>query len=273
MRSDIAIETPGAEHAVLLIHGLMGNPLEMQYVARRLADAGFAAFAPHIRGYGFVAKGERPHAWDRWVAALVERFDELKARYARVSVCGLCIGALLAVMLAVRRAGRVSSLSLLATTLRFDGWGIPWYGRLAPLAYYSPLRFVCSYQEREPYGLKNAQIRNWIARDMRERSNSAAGAARLPMEAVYQAWRLASHVGRLLPSVRVPSLVMHAREDDVASLENAHRVSRSLGSSHVRLVVLENSYHMVTLDNDRGRVAAETADFFARHGQWETPWK
>jgi len=252
---------------VLLLHGLMGNPLEMQYLAKRLEKAGFATRVPHLRGYGF---GERTNAvaagtWQQWSEQVLEHFDELKRSYSSVSVCGLCIGAVLALQLAAERRSEVASLSLLATTLAFDGWSIPWYGFLAPLAYYTPLRYLYSYREREPYGLKNEPLRKWIAREMSEKSTSIAGASMLPMTAIYQAHKLIRHVKRVIPIVSVPTLVMHAREDDVASLKSAEFVLEHIGSSEVRFTLLHDSYHMVTMDNEKRAVAEQTIQFFREH--------
>lgn len=257
----------GGDHAVLLLHGLMGNPLEMQYLAKRLDKAGFATRVPHLRGYGF---GERPNAvatgtWRQWSDQVLDHFDELKRRYGSVSVCGLCIGAVLALQLAAERRSEVASLSLLATTLAFDGWSIPWYGFLAPLAYYTPLRYLYSYREREPYGLKNEPLRKWIAREMSEKATSIAGASMLPMTSVYQAHKLIRHVKRVIPSVSVPTLVMHAREDDVASIKSAEFVLEHIGSSEVRFTLLHDSYHMVTMDNEKRAVADQTIQFFREH--------
>jgi carboxylesterase len=264
--NDIGLDRRGADHAVLLIHGLMGNPLEMQYLARQLRRDGFATFVPHLRGYGYGPRGAAPERrWAHWRAQLLEHFDQMKNKYSQVSVCGLCVGATLALNLATERGEEISSLSLLATTLAFDGWSIPWYRFLAPLGYYTPLRYLYSYRERDPYGLKNPQLRAWIAREMREKESSAAGASQLPMESVYEAHKLNRHVRRVLPQVRVPTLLMHAREDDVASLENAEFVLKNIGTERKRLVILEDSYHMVTMDNEKRMVAEQTASFFMEY--------
>ena len=252
------------EHAALLIHGLSGNPLEMQYLAKRLRQAGFATSVPHFKGYGF---GERsdPFAtgsWREWRAQVLERFDELARNYRSVSVSGLCVGAVLALDLAAERPGEVAALSLLATTLAYDGWSLPWYQFLAPLAYYTPLRYRYSYRERHPYGVKNESLRRWIAREMSEKTTSIAGASILPMTAVYQAKKLIRHVRRVIPAVTAPALVIHAREDDVASLKSAEFVLDNIGSDDVDFVLLHDSYHIVTLDNEKDLVASETIRFF-----------
>jgi carboxylesterase len=252
------------EHAALLIHGLSGNPLEMQYLAKRLRQAGIATFVPHFKGYGF---GERsdPFAtgtWRQWRAQVLEHFDELARNYQSVSVSGLCIGAVLALDLATERPGKMAALSLLATTLAYDGWSIPWYQFLAPLAYYTPLRYRYSYRERHPYGVKNELLRKWIAREMAEKTTSIAGASSLPMTAIYQARQLIRHVRRVIPAVNAPALVIHAKEDDVASLKSAEFVLENIGSDDVDFVLLRDSYHIVTLDNEKELVADETIRFF-----------
>jgi carboxylesterase len=253
-----------AEHAALLIHGLSGSPLEMQYLTKRLRQAGFATFAPHFEGYGF---GERPDpfatgTWRQWQAQVLEHFDELARNYRSVSVCGLCIGAVLALDLASERPGKVAALSLLGTTLAYDGWSIPWYDFLAPLAYHTPLRYRYCYRERYPYGVKNESLRKWIAREMSEKTTSIAGASSLPMTAVYQARKLIHHVRRAMPAVHAPTLVIHAKEDDVASLRSAEFVIENIGSDDVDFVLLHDSYHIVTLDNEKDLVARETIRFF-----------
>jgi carboxylesterase len=236
----------------------------MQYLAKRLRQAGFATFAPHFKGYGF---GERsdPFAsgsWTEWRAQILEHFDELARNYRSVSVSGLCVGAVLALDLAAERPGQVAALSLLATTLAYDGWSLPWYRFLAPLAYYTPLRHRYSYRERHPYGVKNESLRRWIAREMAEKTTSIAGASSLPMTAVYQARKLIRHVRRVIPAVNAPALVIHAREDDVASVKSAEFVLENIGSHDVDFVLLHDSYHIVTLDNEKELVADETIRFF-----------
>jgi carboxylesterase len=252
------------DHAVLLIHGLSGNPLEMQYLAKRLRKEGFATYTPHFEGYGF---GERsdPFAtgtWPQWRAQVLDHFDKLARNHQSVSVAGLCIGAVLALDLAAERPGQVAALSLLATTLFYDGWSLPWYQFLTPLAYYTPLRHRYSYRERHPYGVKNEALRKWIAREMSEKTTSIAGASSLPMTAVYQAKKLIRHVKRTMPSITAPALVIHAMEDDVASVRSAEFVLENIGSDGVDFVLLHDSYHMVTLDNEKDLVANETIRFF-----------
>jgi carboxylesterase len=76
-------------------------------------------------------------------------------------------------------------------------------------------------------------------------------------------YNMAALVRRDLPKVTAPCLVAHATEDDVASLENAHLVARSV-SGPVEMLLLEDSYHMITIDRERRVLIDRSADFFSK---------
>ena len=63
-----------------------------------------------------------------------------------------------------------------------------------------------------------------------------------------------------LGKVRQPALIVHPRDDDMASLKNAQYLQANLGGL-VDTLVLDDSYHMVTLDQQRHIVADRTASF------------
>ncbi len=252
------IDLVKGEDSVLLIHGLAGSPLEMQYVARTLYKAGFSVRVPRFskHGFGSASKFEK---WQHWLDEVTCHFDEMKARYKTVSVCGLCIGAVLAMKLASQR--EVASLSLFSTTLYFDGWNIPWYRFLLNIGYYTPFRYLYSYRECEPYGIKNEQLRAWISREMGEKSTFAALTGRIPMTRLYQAEELIKETRRILPAIDTPTLLIHSLEDDTSTIRSANYVETHIGSNKVRKVFLDNSYHNITMDNQKEIVADETVRF------------
>ena len=55
---------------------------------------------------------------------------------------------------------------------------------------------------------------------------------------------------------------MHAREDELTSLRSANFLVEQIGGGRARMVVLEDSYHMVCVDNDREIVAKNVLEFF-----------
>jgi carboxylesterase len=255
---------PGGKHAVLLIHGLQSSPAELQPLAKRLNQAGYTVHVPHIRGYGF-AQGDTPRSvthWQDWHAAVLSEFRQLKLQHETVSMGGLCIGAVLCLSVAAELGDELSALSLLSTTLWYDGWSIPWYRFMRYVGYYTPFRYIYSYREREPFGLKNVQLRKWVAREMSHKDSSIVGASKLNLPAIQEAERMIKQVKQSMARISAPAIIIHAAEDDVASLRNPGFILSHIGSKIVKNIVLHNSYHMITVDNDREQVASETISFF-----------
>jgi carboxylesterase len=63
--------------------------------------------------------------------------------------------------------------------------------------------------------------------------------------------------------VRAPCIVVHSADDDIASLRNVRIVERGVHAP-VETVLLDDSYHMVTVDRQRGELIERSAGFFRR---------
>lgn len=249
---------------MLLVHGLQSSPTEMLNLGKRLHKAGYSVRIPHFKGYGFM-EGDNAHSvthWRDWRSQVLLELRDMKRQYQTVSIAGLCIGAVLALSVAEEASSEISALSLLSTTLYYDGWSIPWYRFMLPLGYYTPFRYIYAYREREPYGLKNPQLRAWVAREMGHKDSSIAGASRLTLPAIHEAELMIKAVRRNLHKVTAPALIVHAEEDDVSTPRSADFVAAHIGSANVRKILLHDSYHMITIDNEREQVADETVQFF-----------
>lgn len=250
--------------AVLLFHGLCANPMELAPVAKSLREVGYVVETPAMAGYGVSsATGEQLPVppFEHWLAEAEAAFDRLAAEHGRVAVGGLCMGAVLALALAARRPA--AALVLISTTLHFDGWNVSPWRRFLPLAYLPPLRRRLSFKETAPFGLKNERLRAWVEQAMRSDKVSAVGAARLSAASLYQATRLIRHVRGRLARLTAPAVVLHATEDDVASPRTVHELQRRL-AAQPEVHWFHDSYHMLTLDNERVAVARTVRDFLLR---------
>jgi carboxylesterase len=236
--------------------------MELQLLAQRLHAAGHTVSVPFLPGYGHSGSDCMPVGrWEQWEAMAKERLALLAHDHGPAVAGGICIGADLALRLARSAEEQVIGLVLISTTLFYDGWNLPWYRWLLPMAGPTPLKHCYSLREKDPYGVKNVRIRNWIARQMERSGSSAAGARDLPLSALHEAYRLIRLVRASLPAISQPALILHAAEDEVASLRTPNLLASRLGSPVIKKIVFDNSYHMLTLDNDREAVARASVDF------------
>jgi carboxylesterase len=65
-----------------------------------------------------------------------------------------------------------------------------------------------------------------------------------------------------LPTLRTPILLYRSREDHVVDSLSAELLRDGATNTKIREVVLEDSYHVATLDNDAPTIFAGSVEFF-----------
>jgi carboxylesterase len=237
-------ELRGGPDAVLLLHGLTGSTFEMHHVARRLHAEGMRCLAPVMAGHGGAPADLVGVPWSEWVAKARRDLRRLEGA-RRTFVVGCSMGALVACALAHDHPERVDALVLLAPALELQ---LP--GKLgALLGSLGPLRRLVVPKTA------GSDVRD---EEMRRRHISLPG---VPLAAVAELRALAEHVDRQLPGIAAPALVVAGAHDHTVTVSGARRLSRRIGSAPARLLVLEESWHLVGIDVDRDRCADAAAEF------------
>jgi carboxylesterase len=246
-------------HAVVLIPGLCGSELEMGAIPRLLKQSGHTYGIPKIPGYsahtGLTEYGD-------WIDTVDQFVGDLKLSHNSVSLVGLSMGATLALAVASRSTA-IQSLCILSPVLFFDGWAVPWYYPFLSIIYRLGIR-NWHYKESEPYGVKNKELRRHIQKAVMANSVSELGAAHLPAKHLYQSLQLISATNKSLEDVTSDALIIHAVDDETASPKNPDFIVNNISSETCRMIWLGNSYHMITVDNEREIVANEVNNFIER---------
>ena len=256
--------------AVLLIHGITGTPSEMRYFAKHLNKEGYTIFCNTLPRHCNTLGELKKVTWQEIVDSCVEDFLRLKKEYKKVFVGGLSMGALVAAHLAYLYPQDVSGVIALAPTLFYDGWAVPQGKvRLMHMLWHIPfLRNSIDIKEDWPYGTKDEEMRESIHRFYKNASARQFskkvflfGSPFFPMACLYQHHLFTQVVKNELAQVKAPVIILHAREDDMTSLNNAQYLFDHLGSTDKSLVVLEDSYHMITVDKEKDKVVAQALKF------------
>lgn len=264
MIKPVDYQMPGGRSGVLLIHGLTGTPNEMRFVAKGLNRNGFTVHGMQLAGHCGSEEDLLKTGWHDWYRSVWEAADRLRSEVDHMFVAGLSMGSLLALKLAADRPEDVDGLGLYGTTFVYDGWTIPWIGKLSfllPLVVGLGFGHRQKFHECFPYGIKDERIRQRIAGSMLDGDSAAAGLPGNPWPSLAEFYRLSFRVRQQLHSIHTPCLVVHAVDDDVASLKNVRMIVRGV-KGPVETVLLENSYHMVTVDQERDKLIDRSTRFF-----------
>jgi carboxylesterase len=218
----------GAGTGVLLVHGFTGSPFSMRPWGEHLAAEGFAVRAPLLPGHGTRWQDCNLTTEQDWVDAVTGAFDDLRAECDRVVVAGLSMGGTLAIRLAELRPDDVAALVLVNPSLlteRLDARLLPVLARLTP---------------------------SWkaIANDIKKPGVDERAYAKLPTRAVLGLRRLWTATRADLGRVTAPLLVFRSVTDHVVEPASVRVLLADVASSDTTEVLLEDSYHVATLDND-----------------------
>ena len=262
----------GGRSGVLLIHGLTGTPMEMKLLGKGLNRAGFTVHGMQLAGHCGNVDDLLATGWHDWYASVEEAADELRSKVDHLFVGGLSMGALLALKLAAERPDQVCGVGVYGATFRYDGWSIPAVARLSfllPLFKKLGIGRNRSFMEAPPYGIRDERLRAQVSSAMLGGDIAAAGLPGNPWYSLADMYELAADVRQRLSQVTAPCLVAHASEDDVASVKNAELVMREV-SAPVELLLLKDSYHMITIDKERRTLIERSAAFFEAIAAGET---
>ncbi len=270
-RNEIALEG-GAGCRVLLLHGLTGTPTEFAYIAHFLNRRGRLSLeCPRLANHGQPLAVLARTSWRELLASARGHLDAARARAQQRGEClvvgGLSMGAVLSLILAAEHPDAVDGVIALSPTLFYDGWNVPWTQRLIGLADFLPIKRFIFLREQAPYGIKDEHLRRKIAEhygrvELGADENPAEhGYAHFPLTLFCEMRHLIALCKRTLPQVVAPLLVVQASRDDATGPRNAHYVLERTRAHERTLVMLENSYHVVTADLDRAEVAASMMRF------------
>jgi carboxylesterase len=232
----------GSGTGVLLCHGFTGTPQGLREWGQHLAGLGYTVRIPRLPGHGTTWQEMNRTRWQDWYAAVDTAFRALHEQCAHVVVGGLSMGGALALQLAQDHGPRVSGLVLVNPAIKFEDY------RLVALPVIKHL--VGSFPG--------------IANDIKKQGVTELCYTRTPLKAGHSqivAWRA---IIRDLPEVTQPLLLLRSPQDHVVPASSSALVLSRISSQDVTEVLLEESYHVATLDNDAPRIFAESVDFIER---------
>jgi len=268
---DTGFFLPGDKNLCFLIHGLTGTAKEMRAIAQRLNKQGFSVAVPLMLNHNKSISQLKRTTWREIYNSIRAEFLKYADEYENIFVAGLSFGALIGILLANEFPEKIKALNCFSPTLFYDGWGNPKSRVLLPLIYKTPLKYWLYFKEECPYGLKNERLRSKVENFYKDAELfdyskvHLYGFPVIPVSCIHQNSLLAKKVISLLKDIRTPIQLLQAREDDVTSPKNSYCIYNRVKSAEKKIIFLENSYHIITADQEKDKVAEETVAFFEKY--------
>jgi carboxylesterase len=236
---------PDASAGVLLSHGFTGTPQSIRPWGEALHQAGYTVACPLLPGHGTRWQDMNRTTWQDWYGALNQEYLALRERLpagATVVVGGLSMGGTLVTRLVEEHAGTPAEPDGLLLvnpsylTLRKDAALLPFVSRV-----------LGSFPG--------------ISDDIKKDGAHELAYDKLPLKAAASLSQLWKIVKADLGRVTVPVRLFRSIEDHVVEPENGEALLSGIASEVKSEVILPDSYHVATLDNDAETIFVESAKF------------
>ncbi|MEU3270719.1 alpha/beta fold hydrolase [Saccharomonospora sp. NPDC006951] len=227
------------EVGVLLCHGFTGTPASMRPWGEHLAAQGFTVRCPRLPGHGTTWREMNRTTWTDWYDCVDAEFAALRSECESVFVFGLSMGGTLALRLAQRHGADVSGLVLVnpsVTTLRKDAKLLPVLSKVIPSV----------------KGVAGDVAKPGVVEIAYDRTPVRAAASLSAL------WRL---VRAELPSVAQPLLLLRSVVDHIVEPVNGRIIMDRVGSASRTEVLLRDSFHVATIDNDAPEIFERSVEF------------
>jgi carboxylesterase len=223
---------------ILVLHGFTGSPASMRPLADRFVDAGYSVELPVLPGHGSTPDELARTTFADWLDFALGAYDELARRCERVLVAGLSLGGTLTLALGQRREEIVG----LITINPFVEAPAESFITMMNAALKSGVRAIPSIGA----DIKAGKIRT--------------GYDETPIAALLSLFEGSATVRAGLGQIHQPVLLCTSSVDHVVPTSSGDTVEREVAGP-IERVMLENSFHVATLDNDAPELEARALDF------------
>ncbi len=228
----------GNNIGILLCHGFVGTPQSVRDLGEQLHSYGFTVLAPRLSGHGTTIYDMETAKHTDWLSDLEESFFQLKKTCQTVFVIGQSMGGALSLRLAAKfpEINGVMTINAALQVPAFDQYRSG-----------NGPRFI---EEGAP--------------DIKDPQATEITYNHVPLTAVLELQKLIDETPKHLDAVRSPVLVLTSPEDHVVPPENSIQILQTISSTVKEQILLQNSYHVASLDYDKDRIAAICNKFVTR---------
>ncbi|OIQ83922.1 thermostable monoacylglycerol lipase [mine drainage metagenome] len=222
---------------VLFVHGFTGSPVSMRPWSDYFSSRGYSVSLPLLPGHGTSPEQMNLTTWQDWYAGAEQAYLELAAKCQTVFICSLSMGGALTLRLA--NLHKPAGIVLVNPLVHMKGMN----------------RFLI------PVVSRFVAMRPAIGNDIKKPGVVEHAYDQTPLKAAASLLKLLDEVQSRISGVSAPVLLLRSVEDHVVPASNSEWILANVASQSKREILLRDSYHVATVDNDAQIIFAESLNF------------
>lgn len=229
----------GSRIGVLVIHGFTGTPQSMRELGERYSKEGYTVCGPRLKGHGTHYEEMEQTTYEDWIQSVEEGYEWLKARCDKIVVTGLSMGGTLTLYMAEKHPD-ICAIIPINATINID-------------------------QMEQIMSLKEPRFINGIGSDIKAEGVKESAYEKTPVRSLHELYKLKKVTLEKLKDIHCPTLICVSRVDHVVPPKDSDYIFEHISSKDKKKLILENSYHVATLDHDKELIFQESLSFIKQH--------
>ncbi|WP_019646137.1 alpha/beta fold hydrolase [Novispirillum itersonii] len=219
---------------VVLVHGFLASPAELQGLAERLKAQGYTVIGVRLPGHGTSPWDLRERGWPEWLDAVRRADDILAAHCPQRAVVGFGTGGALGLAYAAEAPPGLTGVVAASVPVTYRNKALifaPLMHGLSRLAEWVP-----AWEGTAPFRENDSE-------------HPEINYRHVPLRGLHEVSDLMSELRRRLPLVRCPALILQGDRDPVVDPAGAVTLMRRLASHRRRLEMIPSTRHGILNEN------------------------
>jgi len=237
---------PGSKTGCLLTHGFTGSPVEMRWMGEYLAEQGFSVLGVRLAGHATAPDEMIRTRYVDWMHSVEDGYHLLKGITDRVFLVGLSMGGALSLLMATKLD--VAGVVTMSAPCKLDDPRVKYAKLMSPFIRYMPKS-------------KDEPGSGWFDKDAwRGQISYPAN----PLRSVVELDALLGEMRAALPTLNVPTLLVHSRNDKYVPKDSMENIYAALGTADKEMMWVTESGHVIPREPAKAEVFSAVTAFIRR---------
>lgn len=237
-----------SKSACLLIHGFTGTPKEMRWMGEFLNQRGYTCLGIRLAGHATDPEDMIRSNWTDWTVSVEDGYQLLRGVTDNIFLVGLSMGGILSLLMSTR-------LSVRGVVTMSTPYKLPDDPRLRHVDWIAKMIPYMPKSDEEPGA-------SWFDKDAWKDHISYP---QNPVRSIGQLNRLLAEMRLALAQVRVPTLLIHSKDDAYVLPDNMELIYADLvNATDKTKLYITGSGHVLPRDAARQRAFQSALEFIER---------
>ena len=231
---------------VVLSHGYLSSPKEVEYLAEFFFKNGFNVYALRLAGHGTHCDDLKNKSHEEWYESFDKAYSAISIISKEIYLCGFSTGGLLSLLLASKKDYKIKAQICINSAISLQDIRVKY---LVPtLNAFSNLLSV--------FDLGYDYVES-------ESENPHINYSKHYLTSINELGKLIAETNEKLPLVKIPTLIIHSSNDPVVDPESADIIYNKISSKVKEIQIIDSDKHVIVTTDKRELVFEKISNFLS----------